>query len=151
MTPRPGFFFCICPDGKLLRQQIAELLAGSSETAWEKHVFWGDEEFPPKFWELLTLQGLFSSHGVLVVRNAEVFLSISGNGSLGFCPVPTRRHGPFFVWREHGKRDSPKFRPPLPNNPVFSLRKKKGGYGARPDWICGRCAGTFRRRPGFRA
>ena len=70
MTTRPGFSFCICPDGKLLRQQVEELLGAHPDAGRERHVFWGDDELPPKFWEILTLQGLFSTSRVLVMRNA---------------------------------------------------------------------------------
>ena len=69
---RPGFFFCICPDGKILRRQVDKLLRTYADASWERHVFWGnDEELTGKFWELLTLQGLFSRHKVLIVRNAD--------------------------------------------------------------------------------
>lgn len=71
MTTRPGFSFCICPDGKLLRQQVEELLGAHPDAGRERHVFWGDDELPPKFWEILTLQGLFSTSRVLVMRNAH--------------------------------------------------------------------------------
>ena len=71
MTTRPGFSFCICPDGKLLRQQVEELLGAHPDEGAERHVFWGDDELPPKFWEILTLQGLFPTSRVLVMRNAH--------------------------------------------------------------------------------
>lgn len=48
MTTRPGFSFCICPDGKLLRQQVEELLGAHPDAGRERHVFWGDDELPPK-------------------------------------------------------------------------------------------------------
>ncbi len=50
-------------------------LMGSSEksasASWQKHVYWGDEELPASFWENLTLQGLFSTPKVLILRNAQ--------------------------------------------------------------------------------
>ena len=71
---RPGFFVCICPDAGLLKAHVASLLerhpAGGGK-AWERHTFWGDEELPPRFWEHLTLQGLFGAPRVLLLRQAN--------------------------------------------------------------------------------
>ena len=71
---RPGFYFCICPDAGLLKEQVSGLLdahpAGNGKT-WERHIYWGDEELPQTFWEYLTLQGLFGVPRALVVRNAH--------------------------------------------------------------------------------
>ncbi len=82
---RPGFFFCVGPDSTLLKSHIAALLkqyppkarasggllGGAPQKGWESLTFWGDEELPDKFWEELTLQGLFASPKALVVRNAH--------------------------------------------------------------------------------
>ena len=74
MTKRPGFYFCICPDTGLLREQIHALLtthAPGGSKDWERHVYWGDEELPQAFWEHLTLQGLFGVPRALILRNAQ--------------------------------------------------------------------------------
>lgn len=66
--------FCLCPDGRLLRNAVGEHLAACPplpETIWTSRVFWGDEELPAAFWEALTLQGLFAAPQALVVRNAH--------------------------------------------------------------------------------
>ena len=71
---RPGFVFCLCPDGRLLRNAIGERLAAcppANGKNWISRVFWGDEELPAAFWEALTLQGLFAEPQALVVRNAH--------------------------------------------------------------------------------
>ncbi len=88
---RPGFYFCICPDAGLIKRHIEELLskypAQSSEAAsggmggllgntrtppeWQQHTYWGDEELPNSFWENPTLQGLFSTPKILLLRNAQ--------------------------------------------------------------------------------
>ncbi len=48
-------------------------LMGSAPTScqWERHVYWGDEELSPSFWEHLMLQGLFSKPRQLILRNAQ--------------------------------------------------------------------------------
>lgn len=72
---RPGFSCCICPDAGLIKAHVAALLekhpAGGPGAAWERHTFWGDEELPPRFWEHLTLQGLFGTPRVLLLRQAQ--------------------------------------------------------------------------------
>ncbi|MCT4536170.1 DNA polymerase III subunit delta [Halodesulfovibrio sp.] len=71
--PRPGFSICVCPDIQLTKNYINSLLQENPapEGAWEKHVYWSDEGLPPVFWENLTLQGLFASPKVLMIRNAQ--------------------------------------------------------------------------------
>lgn len=70
---RPGFSFCVCPDSRLIKDQIESLMLSNQPEggAWERQVFWGDDALPPVFWEHLTLQGLFGSPRALVVRNAQ--------------------------------------------------------------------------------
>ena len=65
----PGFSFLVCPDGQLLRARMEQLLSSFPPASgqWERHVYWGDEEPSPRFWEQLTLQGLFGAPRVLVV------------------------------------------------------------------------------------
>lgn len=88
---RPGFIICVCPDAQLMKEHIEEQLCATPATSatsatsgnvnheerhsllgnWERHVYWGDEQLPPVFWENLTLQGLFATPKALVVRNAQ--------------------------------------------------------------------------------
>lgn len=74
---KDGFSFLVCPDGQLIRDRIdAQLTAHTgSNGPWERHVYWGDEGLPPKFWENLTLQGLFATPKALIVRNAQNLLT----------------------------------------------------------------------------
>lgn len=74
MAARPGFWFCLCPDGRLTRRRVDEMLdthAPSGGGTWKKQVFWGDEEPTDAFWEALTLQGLFEVCRAVVVRRAH--------------------------------------------------------------------------------
>ncbi len=95
---RPPFSFCLCPDSRLLQTRIGALLAAhppgngvpdamggglpglplpkaspeaSPSQGWQRFVFWGDEGLPAAFWEHLTLQGLFATPKVLILRNAQ--------------------------------------------------------------------------------
>lgn len=80
---RPGYVFCICPDGRLSRNAVDAYLAASPPPpsggglapvagAWVCRSFWGDEELPAAFWEALTLQGLFATPQAIVLRNAHL-------------------------------------------------------------------------------
>jgi DNA polymerase III subunit delta len=75
ISTRRGHRFLICPDAELLRRQVAKLAsglgAGPTDTVARK-VFWGDDEpFPQAYWGELTIQNLFSTPTVLVLRRAE--------------------------------------------------------------------------------
>lgn len=72
---RPGFFFCICPDSWMIREHLATLserFPAGGDKDWERHVFWGDEELPQRFWEHLVLQGLFDAPRALLLRQAQL-------------------------------------------------------------------------------
>ena len=70
---RPGFSFLVCPDIRLLRAQLDAQQAAHAAHDWERHVYWGDEDPPPRFWEQLTLQGLFGKSRLLVLRQANLW------------------------------------------------------------------------------
>ncbi len=85
---RPAFYFCVCPDAGLMKRQIEELarqfpavaedagggmglMPSAPKKEWQRHIYWGDEELPPSFWEHLMLQGLFSTPKLIILRNAQ--------------------------------------------------------------------------------
>lgn len=74
-STRRGHRFLICPDAELLRRQVAKLASGLGASPADKvarKIFWGDDEpFPQAYWGELTIQNLFSTPTVLVLRRAE--------------------------------------------------------------------------------
>lgn len=71
---RPAFSFCLCPDSKLLRDRVDNMLEKHPPAqggSWQRFVFWGDEGLTSSFWEHLTIQGLFAVPKVLIIRNAQ--------------------------------------------------------------------------------
>jgi len=74
MPPAPtrhGFRILVCPDAELLRRQVAQQAAPLGKSCARK-VFWADDEpFPPAYWTELTIQNLFATPTVLVLRRAE--------------------------------------------------------------------------------
>ncbi|WP_320170957.1 DNA polymerase III subunit delta [Maridesulfovibrio sp.] len=68
---RPGYMFLICPDAELLHARIKELQEQFHAQDYEKKVYWADEEFPRQFWGDLTLQTLFGSDKIIILRRAH--------------------------------------------------------------------------------
>ena len=74
MADRPGFFFCICPDPELCRDKVRGLLRQfppPTGTAWEEHVFWGEDGLGEDFWKALGSQNLFGACKAVILRSAQ--------------------------------------------------------------------------------
>ena len=89
---KPGFYFCICPDGALLRswmerelleplkkeqggQAASSLMGGlvpARSAAPDIQTFWADEGLDRRFWDALTLLGMDGRQRILVVRGAHL-------------------------------------------------------------------------------
>ncbi len=132
MTTRPGFSFCICPDGKLLRQQVEELLAACPETGRERHVFWGDEELPQKFWEILTLQGLFSNARTLVLRNAHALPADVWKRLSAALSRPNPQTWPIFCLEGAWEKGQPKLPAHLTKLACYAFADSKGWVWRSP-------------------
>lgn len=132
MAQRPGFFFCLCPDGTLLRRHVEQLLADNAEAAWEKHVFWGDEELPPRFWELLTLQGLFATPRAIVVRNADRLASDIWKRLSGVLAHPASRIFPILCLECPWEKGQPKLPPAISRQPCFQFADNRGWVWRSP-------------------
>ena len=132
MTTRPGFSFCICPDGKLLRQQVEELLGAHPDAGRERHVFWGDDELPPKFWEILTLQGLFSTSRVLVMRNAHALTVDVWKRLSAALSRPNPQTWPLFCLEVAWEKGQPKIPAHIAKLPCFTFADAKGWIWRSP-------------------
>lgn len=132
MTTRPGFSFCICPDGKLLRQQVEELLGAHPDAGRERHVFWGDDELPPKFWEILTLQGLFSTSRVLVMRNAHALTADVWKRLSAALSRPNPQTWPLFCLEVAWEKGQPKIPAHIAKLPCFTFADAKGWIWRSP-------------------
>ena len=132
MTTRPGFSFCICPDGKLLRQQVEELLGAHPDAGRERHVFWGDDELPPKFWEILTLQGLFSTSRVLVMRNAHALPADVWKRLSAALSRPNPQTWPLFCLEVAWEKGQPKIPAHIAKLPCFTFADAKGWIWRSP-------------------
>ena len=95
---RTGFSFCICPDGRLLREHVAAELAAQDAAggAWQRHVYWGDEELPPAFWEHMNLPGLLPVRRALVIRRAHALPAAVWKRISGALASPKDFCWPFF-------------------------------------------------------
>ncbi len=130
---RPGFYFCICPDAGLIREHVDVLSTqwlpasqNDEKKGWERHLYWGDEDLGSKFWEHLTLQGLFQVPRVLVLRQAQN-LNIAQWKSLS--TALSRPHESSFliiclegVW----EKKQPKIPAAISKQQCFSFANKQG-------------------------
>ncbi len=132
MPTRPGFSFCLCPDGKLLRQQVEELLAGCPDPGRERHVYWGDDDLPPKFWELLTLQGLFSTSRVLLLRNAHALPADVWKRLSAALARPNPQTWPIFCLETAWEKGQPKIPAHITRLPCFTFAEAKGWIWRSP-------------------
>ena len=132
MMTRPGFSFCICPDGKLLRQQVEELLVACPDQGRERHVYWGDDELPPKFWELLTLQGLFSTSRLLLLRNAQALNADVWKRLSAALAHPNTQTWPIFCLEVAWEKGQPKLPAHIAKLPCFTFAEKKGWIWRSP-------------------
>ena len=105
MTKNPGFMFLICPDSHFLHARLESLLAGSTA---ERHIYWGDEEPPPRFWEDLTLQGLFGKPRVLVARQANPWPAAVWKKISAALGRPSEQCRPFFCLETAWEKGQPK-------------------------------------------
>lgn len=78
MTAHPGFYFCICPDADLAKDQVRLLLRqhfGEQTQKWNQAVFWADDGLESNFWQALSVQNLFGTGQVIILRNAQLLLA----------------------------------------------------------------------------
>jgi len=121
---RPGFFFLICPDIELIRDQIDKLLA-TTPHSWKREVFWGDEELGPSFWSALTVNGLFGERKAVVVRHAEAL-------SADFWPKldgPLKGFNdlvwPFFCLEKAVDKKGPRLLKAITSRPFYQAAEKR--------------------------
>jgi len=129
-SARPGFSFLVCPDGQLLRAQMERLLAAFPPPSgqWERHVYWGDEEPSPRFWEQLTLQGLFGAPRVLVVRQAQLWPAAVWKKVSHALGRPSEQCWPFFCMEVAWDKGQPKI-------PAHIAKLRCMAFADREGWI----------------
>lgn len=137
----PGFTLCLCPDSRLMRDQVHALLVahppaeagpGASAPEWERHSYWGDDPLPDAFWEALTLGGLFSIPKALVVHNAQN-LPADAWKRLSVALSQARDHSwPLFCLNVDFERGKPKIPAHLAKLPCFIFAEKKGWLWSSP-------------------
>lgn len=139
---RAGFFICVCPDAALLRLQMEELVTVAVDGhKFERQVYWGDEELPPRFWEALTLQSFMPTLRVLVVRNAQnipadVWKRLSKN-----LAKPNPQTLPVFCMEGPWEKNLPKIPAHITKLPCIAFAQEKGWFQTKP----GLDPGTLKR------
>ena len=127
---RPGFLFLVCPDGQLVRNRLERLLADMPPPrgSWERHVYWGDEEPPPAFWERLTLQGLCAAPVALVVRQAQQWPAAVWKQLSRALSRPSKMSWPFFYLEGAWEKGQPKL-------PAHMLKLTCMSFAEKQGWV----------------
>lgn len=127
-NPRPAFTFLVCPDGHLLRTQLETMIAAhaSASGPWERHTYWGDEEPPPRFWEQLTLQGLFGTPRILVARQAHLWPVAVWKKISRVLAHPAEQCWPFFCFEGPWEKKQPKIPAHIAKQPCMAFADSKG-------------------------
>lgn len=125
---RPGFSFFVSPDGYMLRSALDEALAAwpSERGVWERHVFWGDEEPAPRFWELLSLEELFGASRALVVRQAQLWPAAVWKKLSRAVARPSARVWPLFCLEGEWERRRPKIPAHITRLRCFAFADERG-------------------------
>lgn len=95
---------------------------------WERHVYWGDEEPSPRFWEQLTLQGLFGAPRVLVVRQAQLWPAAVWKKVSHALARPSEQCWPFFCMEVAWDKGQPKI-------PAHIAKLRCMAFADREGWI----------------
>ena len=127
--PRPGFSFLVCPDSRLLQARLEALVSAQGDSGrWERHVHWGDEEPSPRFWEQLTLQGLFGTPRLLVVRQAHLWPAAVWKKISAALARPSEQCWPFFCLEVAWEKGQPKI-------PAHIAKLRCLGFADQQGWI----------------
>ncbi len=127
--PRPGFFFLVCPDSRLLQARLEALVSaqgGSSPLGTARPL--GDEEPSPRFWEQLTLQGLFGTPRLLVVRQAHLWPAAVWKKISAALARPSEQCWPFFCLEVPWEKGQPKI-------PAHIAKLRCLGFADQQGWI----------------
>ena len=125
---RPGFSFLISADGHMLKTALDGLLAGwpPERGAWERHVFWGDEEPPPRFWELLSLEELFGAARAVVVRQAQLWPAAVWKKLSRAIARPAARTWPVFCLEGEWEKRRPRLPAHITRLRCFAFADERG-------------------------
>ena len=127
----PGFFFCICPDGALLREYLEGELVAPLRTEGsvpDVQFFWADEGLDRRFWDKLTLLGMDGRSRMLVVRGAEQLPAETWKKLSAVLGMPRPGILPVFCLEGAWEKGQPKL-------PAHIARLKCLAFAEKKQWI----------------
>ncbi len=127
---RPAFSFLVCPDSQLLRFRLEDEAKAHPPACGprERHVYWGDEDPPPRFWEQLGLQGLFGTERIVVVRQAQLWKKDVWEKISRVLARPSAQCWPFFCLEGPWEKGQPKI-------PACIGKQQCMAFADRQKWI----------------
>lgn len=128
---RPGFSFLISPDSALLKSGLDKLVSGHPPPGknWKRAVFWGDEEPDGNFWNSLNQMGLFASHTLIIVRQAELWNAAVWKQLDAALARRLEHAWPLLCLEVQWEKGKPKIPACIQKSRCFALAEKKG-------WLC---------------
>jgi DNA polymerase-3 subunit delta len=125
---KPGFNFLICPDSMLLRMRLEQMasVAASDGSSWERHVYWGDEEPQPVFWDHLTLGGMFNSSRMVIVRQAHLWTAATWKKISQALARPLEQCRPFFCLEVKWEKGKPKLPAHIARLRCYDFAEQRG-------------------------
>lgn len=112
----------------MLRRALDDALAAwpPERGQWERHVFWGDEEPPPRFWELLSLEELFGASRAIVVRQAQLWPAAVWKKLSRAIARPSARAWPVFCLEGEWEKRRPKIPAHITRLRCFAFADERG-------------------------
>lgn len=130
MADLPGFYFCLCPDATLLREQVnsLEALLAAGAPSCERLTFWGDEGLLPSFWEHLNIEGLVPSAKLLWVRSAQLLPAETWKKLSSQLATPRAHVLPVFSLESPWEKGQPKL-------PAHVAKLKCLAFAEKQQWL----------------
>jgi len=128
---RPGFLFCVCPDGELIRQHIDGLLKEMGGD-WRRKTFWGDEELPDEYWQALTVRNLLGESRAVVLRRAEALTAGTWSKFHKLLSAHRPEVWPFFCLEKEWSKGRPDLPAALTKQKFWAVAQKFGWVWQSP-------------------
>lgn len=127
---RPGFSLLVCPDSRLLLDEIDSKLAKNQPASgsWEWKTFWGDEEPGGSFWHSLRQRSLFASPTALIVRNAQEWPAAVWKKLSDVLAMPDSAIWLFLCLESSWEKGKPKI-------PAWILKSGCYGHAEKSGWV----------------
>ncbi|SKA83351.1 DNA polymerase III, delta subunit [Paucidesulfovibrio gracilis DSM 16080] len=127
----PDVLFLVCPDGQLMARRIEQQLQQTPDH--ERKVYWGDDDppLPESFWQDLTIQNLFATPKVVVLRRAHLLKAADWDRLADALAAKPSSVLPVFCLEGEWKKKAP-VPAALARRPLWKAASKRGWVWEQP-------------------